>query len=96
MIQALLGFGADVHAVTVLGWTPLHDASNEGHADAVTLLLDHGANVNIENDEGDTALHEAARQDHSDCVSVLLEHGACGGGGAAQCSRRTRAPSPHA
>lgn len=41
----LLGYGADADAVTKQGVTPLHLASQEGHADMVTLLLEKGANI---------------------------------------------------
>ena len=32
------------------GWTPLMQASQEGHVDVVNVLLDHGANANHQTD----------------------------------------------
>ena len=47
-----------------VGWTPLHEAANHGHAVVVTYLLDNGANINAPGMDGDTPLHDAVENDH--------------------------------
>ncbi|KAJ1619869.1 ankyrin repeat-containing domain protein, partial [Pavlovales sp. CCMP2436] len=58
------------------GDTALMDASGEGHAACVLLLLERGAEVGQANKAGDTALIIASREGHAACVSLLLERGA--------------------
>lgn len=60
----------------VLGWTPLHEACNRGHSQAVRVLIQHGANVNASAECGTTPLIDAARNGHLSIVRVLLRHGA--------------------
>lgn len=58
------------------GWTPLHEACNRGHSQAVRVLIQHGANVNASAECGTTPLIDAARNGHLSIVRVLLRHGA--------------------
>lgn len=43
----LLQYGAETNILTKQGVTPLHLASQEGHADMAALLMSKGAQVNI-------------------------------------------------
>ena len=57
-------------------WIALHDATKQGHAGIVALLLEQGADVNALKEYGGTALHEAAEEGHESIVALLLEQGA--------------------
>jgi len=46
---SLLQYGASANTESVQGVTPLHLASQEGHADMVALLLSKQANGNLGN-----------------------------------------------
>lgn len=55
-----LAKGVNVNAKDNDGWTSLHHALAEGHADAAIYLVDEaGADVNIENDDGQTPIQVA-------------------------------------
>lgn len=57
----MIDFGADLEESNDEGYTPLMEASREGHRDVVELLLDRGANVNAKIEEGmETSLTLAA------------------------------------
>ena len=56
--------------------TPLHEASSDGYAGMVELLLSYGANLRLETDGGFTALHFAAERNHWEAIETLLDHGA--------------------
>jgi len=51
-------------------------AAEQGHLEAVTLLLAHGARTETQDDQSTTALMRAAQSDHSSVVAALLDHGA--------------------
>jgi ankyrin repeat protein len=55
IITSLLAAGATIDARGEHGDTPLHDATSQGHAKAVELLLASGADPSIENEMGHTA-----------------------------------------
>ena len=79
LIKALLRLKTNVDARTNdLKWTPLIEASNQGHAMCVQILLEGGADPNLEAPDGSTALGLAAEQGHRQCVRLLLEAGATG------------------
>jgi ankyrin repeat protein len=71
MKQLLLSHGGDVNAQDKLGWTPLHHAAYEGHAEVVRLLLGHKADPTIRNQAGRTAREEAQRQGSIEVVALL-------------------------
>lgn len=48
----------------VLGWTPLHEACNQGMLSVAKQLLKAGANVNVQGFDDDTPLHDAAVNGH--------------------------------
>ena len=59
------------------GYTPLHYAAREGHAECVRALLASGANANARTRAGGaTPLHRAAFTGAGACVRLLLEGGA--------------------
>ncbi|KAJ5378157.1 ankyrin repeats (3 copies) domain-containing protein [Penicillium cataractarum] len=55
--------------------TPLHCATEEGHAATVRLLLEAGADNDAKNRWGETPLHEAADGGYEATIRVLLEAG---------------------
>jgi ankyrin repeat protein len=90
-MRLLMQKGADVHAATVDGITPVLAASGVGSRDsdtrgryrtqrdavtAVTLLLDAGADVNAADSRGQTPLHGAAFWGFNDLVRLLVSRGA--------------------
>jgi hypothetical protein len=76
-VQQLLGQGADVNEATKGGSTPLCRAAQEGHLEAMRVLLNN-PNIAIEQSRGGgrTALFIAVQFGHVDCVRLLLEYGA--------------------
>ena len=46
MVRFLLSHGAEVNTTTSLGYTPLHQAAQQGHTLVITLLLEHKASPN--------------------------------------------------
>ncbi|TVU06259.1 hypothetical protein EJB05_49461 [Eragrostis curvula] len=74
----LLDHGGDPGAPDAKGSTPLHDAAEQGHCEAVRLLLSKGVDVDPVNHRG-TPLHLAAAKDRDQVVKILLEHDADAG-----------------
>lgn len=60
----------------VFGYTPLHEAVNGGHADALEVLLKKGGDINARANTGYTPLHLAASAGSIECVQVLLRYNA--------------------
>ena len=76
-IDLLLLAGATRESLTRVGaYTPLHLASQRGHAGAVAKLLDAGAKVQPFTATGVQALHLAAQAGDVAAVKALLDHGA--------------------
>ena len=48
------------HSRGVLGYTPIHEAANNGHSAVLKLLIQYGAKVNCRTSSGSTPLHLAA------------------------------------
>lgn len=63
------------------GWTPLHEACNQGNVEVAKQLLKAGANVNVQGFEDDTPLHDAAGNGHHkvthSCHLVYLKSIVC-------------------
>jgi len=92
VIKALLESGADVHATTDDGSTPLMAAAGLGRAtfdpglkrgrrsvgaeEAVNVLLDAGARINDRNEADFTALHGAAFRGLNEVIKILVDRGA--------------------
>lgn len=62
-----------VDAKNIFQRTPLHYASEEGHAECVKLLLEDNSDVNAKDDAQITPLHEASENAHLESVKFLLE-----------------------
>ncbi len=63
--------GADVHAKTRDGRTPLFAAVAKGHKEMVQFLLEKGADPNAKTNSGITPLEEASKQGRVDLVRLL-------------------------
>jgi ankyrin repeat protein len=78
----LIEAGADVHARSKGGYTPLLFAARQGDINAASLLLDAGADINYATPEGSTALLVASASvtpsgdRHEDFAIFLLKKGA--------------------
>ena len=57
------------------GITPLHNAAEAGHVEAVGLLLNAGADVDAASDLGFTSLHIAASGGHLEIAKLLISKG---------------------
>lgn len=55
-LQVLLAYGADLNAVTLDKWTPLHSASHWNSAPCVGKLLLFDVNVNAQTEGGNCCL----------------------------------------
>ncbi|XP_037093264.1 ankyrin repeat domain-containing protein 49-like isoform X3 [Pollicipes pollicipes] len=64
------------HARDADGYTPLHRAAYNDHAQVAERLLAAGADVAARTGEGWTPLHSAARWNSVACLQLLLLHGA--------------------
>lgn len=60
----------------VLGFTPLHEAVANGHAEVLEYLLTRtvNAHVNTQSNSGYTPLHLAASSGQKECAEILLDH----------------------
>ena len=73
--EYLINKGADIHAGTDAGWTPLHSHAYYGTPRGVKILLKHGAKVNQKNAFGQTPLMSAVRWNKYEIIKVLAAHG---------------------
>ena len=77
VVRALLDSGADVHARSTGGFTPLLFAARVGDLDSIRLLLQAGADVNEKTPEGLSALLVASSSGRFEALSIfLLDQGA--------------------
>lgn len=58
-LQVLVESGSDINQTGEHGYTPLHEAVEQGYAEVVRFLLSRGADTEIKNDDGDTAYDHA-------------------------------------
>ena len=75
-IIRLIDSGVCVNAKGDYGWTPLHAAVENDHADVVRALISRGADVNIKDDYGWTPLHATAGNNDESIVRALISSGA--------------------
>lgn len=76
VVEELLKRGADLHARTEDGVTPLFTSASGGQASVVRLLLEHGAVPSVVDINGWYSLSAAAWYGYNDIVTALLEHSA--------------------
>ena len=78
ILRCFIENGADINACgTYHNCTPLMLAIENGHANAVNVLLQYGANVALTDDSGFTALHYACEYNGSpEVLSFLISNGA--------------------
>ncbi|KAK0113913.1 hypothetical protein ONS96_014763 [Cadophora gregata f. sp. sojae] len=75
--KLLVSKGANVNVKdSIIGVTPLHNASLYGHTELVELLLEKGAEVNATTTEGRTPLLEAALNGNLPTLKLLVGKGA--------------------
>ena len=77
--RRLIEHGADIHATTTLGFTPLLFAAREGDLEATKILLDAGANANTTAQYMGTQTYSGGRIDANTTEKVGLSalHVAC-------------------
>ena len=76
LLSVYLEEGVDINAAGDNGYTALHVAAVEGHANVAEFLLANGADANAANNNDYTPLHFAVLEGHQDVVEVLLANGA--------------------
>jgi ankyrin repeat protein len=73
LAKSLLAKGANVHAKSNSGQTPVFYAKNK---EILELLLKYGTDINAQDKDGLTALHQATAHSNTEHVRLLLTHGA--------------------
>jgi ankyrin repeat protein len=76
LVEALVGKGAEVDAITTLGSTPLKLAASKGHVEVATALLGAHACVDAASTQGFTPLHAAVGSGCVPMMELLLDSGA--------------------
>ncbi|XP_065580502.1 uncharacterized protein LOC136040233 [Artemia franciscana] len=74
IINLLIARGAEVNAISTLGFTPLYLAAQYGHEEATKVLIEKNANIDDFDTLGRTPLHIAALAGHTNVVRVLLSN----------------------
>lgn len=52
----------------LLGWTPIHEASNRGFTEIIAELLKSGADVNSKSLDGVLPIHDAVSGNHFEVI----------------------------
>ncbi|XP_006159078.1 ankyrin repeat and SOCS box protein 3 isoform X1 [Tupaia chinensis] len=77
VVRLLLRHGANVNGShSMCGWNSLHQASFQGNAEIIKLLLKKGANKEYQDDFGITPLFVAAQYGKLESLSMLISSGA--------------------
>jgi ankyrin repeat protein len=79
VVRLLVEAGADVHARSAGGFSPLLFAARHGDTLSTAILIDAGAHVNDAAKDGTSALTVAIASGHEDTALLLLERGADAG-----------------
>ncbi|XP_070654755.1 ankyrin repeat and SOCS box protein 3 isoform X1 [Bos indicus] len=73
VLRLLLRYGANVNGShSMCGWNALHQASFQGNAEIIKLLLKKGANKECQDDFGITPLFVAAQYGKLESLSILI------------------------
>ena len=73
-LKVLIDGGANINQKNLsVGWTAVHYAAYEGHADILRMLIAHGAIPDLPDTSGDTAQSYAVEWENSECISILKE-----------------------
>lgn len=75
-IIELVNRGARADTPDDFGWTPMHEACNNGNESAVALFIKTGINLNLKTRKKESPLHLATRHNFSGIMARLLEAGA--------------------
>jgi ankyrin repeat protein len=75
-VKLLLAAGADPNVKDYAGFTPLHNAAEDGHAECMPLFLEKGADLEARTDNDATPLGIAAMAGDVEATKLLLEAGA--------------------
>jgi ankyrin repeat protein len=73
-VKQHLAADADVNAKR-FGWTPLCEATINGHKEIAELLIAADADVNATDNRGSTPLDWAIKQKHAEIADLLRKHG---------------------
>jgi ankyrin repeat protein len=76
MLRFLVQQGLDIHVVDSQGDSPLHEAAQGGHVDAVRYLVEAGVDLHADDLDGRTPLSDALVSGHMEVVNYLLAQGA--------------------
>ena len=76
VVEVLLVSACSINCANSFGYTPLMDATKNGHEEVVKKLILAGSNVGMQNASGNTALHLAASANNIQCGILLAEGGA--------------------
>ncbi|XP_011500173.1 PREDICTED: ankyrin-3-like [Ceratosolen solmsi marchali] len=71
MVRFLLSSGASVDSRTNVGYTPLHQAAQQGHTQVINLLLENKAQPNVVSHNGYTALDIGQKLGYISVVETL-------------------------
>ena len=64
-----------VNSKHTYGYTAVHVAAGNNHADVVELLIDAGADIEVKNNDGRSPLHVASRRGNFQVVKILVRVG---------------------
>jgi ankyrin repeat protein len=75
MAKNFLRKGANINVKDNNGWTPLHEATLNGHKQLVDLLIKNGADINAEVGHWGTPLSVALSSGKQEVAAILRRYG---------------------
>ena len=76
VVEALLAAGADVHARSGSGATPLHNASAFANIETMRMLIEAGADPSAKNKYGYSPMYGPVTRGYEEAIRLLVEAGA--------------------